>query len=472
MQLSDRRALLVLGDFVLLCVALGAALWSWTQWDPARFRNDPWWPDPAWILLPLLWIGIGAVTGWYELPAISGVSSMWKEIGLAALLLLLLYALVYFFAPRQSLPRAFVLLYLATGLILLISWRVFYALLFSRARLRRRLLIVGAGAAGATVLDLLQDVGGKMFDPVGFVDDDARKQAIKPSGFPVLGSANNLAEICRAHQVAEVIVAITRDIAPEVLEQVLLVQERGVQVTPMPLLYESLTGRVAIEHVGDNWFVALPLSHPELEVAYSFVKRLFDVTVAAVGVSIFALLIPWLAVAIKIDSRGPVFYRQTRLGRNGRPFSLLKLRTMVPSAEKQGQAVWAAARDPRVTRVGRVLRATMLDEMPQLWHVLKGEMSIVGPRPERPELVEPLEDRIPYYRLRHAVRPGMAGWALLHQGYANSTEDAVAKIEYDLYYIKHQSLWLDLQIILRTIGRGLTFRRSEARVGRSKMTLD
>lgn len=134
---------------------------------------------------------------------------------------------------------------------------------------------------------------------------------------------------------------------------------------------------------------------------------------------------------------------------------------MVQDAEAEGQAVWAEERDPRVTRVGRFLRLTMLDEFPQLWNVLKGEMSFVGPRSERPELVAELEQKIPFYRLRHAVKPGMAGWALLHQGYARSVEESLVKLQYDLYYIKHQSLWLDLVIVLRTIGRALSFRRAE-----------
>jgi len=165
-----------------------------------------------------------------------------------------------------------------------------------------------------------------------------------------------------------------------------------------------------------------------------------------------------VALASLVDSPGPIFYHQDRVGQGGRVFRLAKLRTMVPDAEKVDGAVWAQSRDPRVTRIGRILRAAHIDELPQFLNVLRGEMSVVGPRPERPEFVVQLEDKIPFYRLRHAVRPGMAGWALITAGYGSSVEDALIKVEYDLFYIKQQSVALDLLILVRTLGRMVLFR--------------
>jgi exopolysaccharide biosynthesis polyprenyl glycosylphosphotransferase len=187
------------------------------------------------------------------------------------------------------------------------------------------------------------------------------------------------------------------------------------------------------------------------------IKRAMDIVLASLGMLFLAPFFPFIAAAIYLDSPGPIFYRQERVGKGGRIFRVYKFRSMVPDAEK-GRAVWAKEDDPRVTRVGRILRRTHVDEFPQFLNILKGEMSAVGPRPERPEFVEELAKEIPFYRMRHAVKPGMAGWGLVKQGYGASKEDALLKLQYDLYYIKHQSLWLDIVILLKTIVDTLTLR--------------
>jgi lipopolysaccharide/colanic/teichoic acid biosynthesis glycosyltransferase len=232
-------------------------------------------------------------------------------------------------------------------------------------------------------------------------------------------------------------------------------------VIPGERLYEEITGRIPLELMGDQWERVLPLGHVGHGGLYGMTKRCLDVLMALVGLSIFAILFPVAALAIYLESGGPIFYRQARVGFGGRIFQLVKLRTMVKDAEAQGAAVWATVNDPRVTRVGRILRALMVDEFPQFYNVLRGDMSMVGPRPERPELVADLEKHIPLYRTRHSVRPGMAGWALANAGYGRSVSDALVKLQYDLYYIKHQSQYLDLLIILKTIGRALLLRRGE-----------
>jgi len=226
--------------------------------------------------------------------------------------------------------------------------------------------------------------------------------------------------------------------------------ELGVEIIPMPVLFEQLTGQVPVEHVGDNWYVAMPIEHPGTAALWPLVKRLMDVVLASSGLFLLALATPFIALAIYLNSPGPIFYSQWRVGKGGRRFRAYKFRSMVPGAEK-GQAVWAGENDTRATHVGRILRRTHVDEFPQFLNILKGEMTAVGPRPERPEFVEELAAEIPFYRVRHAVKPGMAGWALVKQGYGASKEDALLKLQYDLYYIKHQSLWLDIVILLKTI---------------------
>jgi lipopolysaccharide/colanic/teichoic acid biosynthesis glycosyltransferase len=230
-----------------------------------------------------------------------------------------------------------------------------------------------------------------------------------------------------------------------------------VDIILMPVLYEQLTGRVPIEHVAAQWCVAMPVGHPGTHGLWPLVKRFIDVVLASIGLALLGLALPLIAAAIHLDSPGPIFYLQERVGQGGQRFHLFKFRSMVSEAESD-RAIWASRDDPRVTRVGRLLRATHLDEFPQFVNILKGDMSAVGPRPERPEFVEELATEIPFYRVRHAVKPGMAGWGLVRQGYGASRDDAVLKLQYDLYYIKHQSPWLDLVILLKTIVHTITFR--------------
>jgi exopolysaccharide biosynthesis polyprenyl glycosylphosphotransferase len=276
--------------------------------------------------------------------------------------------------------------------------------------------------------------------------------------YPVLGDRTALPTLIAQHRVSTLILAITREVDGNLLQILMDCLELGVEIVPMPVLYEQLTGRVPIEHVGENWYVAMPVSHPLTRPFNRAIKRAMDIALASIGLLVMAPLFPFIALAIYLDSPGPIFYTQERVGQGGRIFRIYKFRSMVPKAER-GKAVWAQVDDPRVTRVGRFLRRTHLDEFPQLWNVLRGEMSVVGPRPERPEFVAELAREIPFYRVRHAIKPGMAGWALVRHGYVASKEEAMIRLQYDLYYIKHWSPWLDLVILLKTVmdtlaGRG------------------
>jgi lipopolysaccharide/colanic/teichoic acid biosynthesis glycosyltransferase len=243
----------------------------------------------------------------------------------------------------------------------------------------------------------------------------------------------------------------------EVLRAVLECYERGARILPMPALYEQVTGRVPVEHIGDRWLVALPLDR-DTRTLYRPIKRAIDVAVSVVGLLLLAPLFPFLALAIKLESPGPVFYRPERLGRGGRPFRLWKLRTMVANADRVGDPTFTGKQDSRVTRIGWLLRAAHVDELPQFLNILKGDMSLVGPRPER--YVKELEEQIPFYRMRLAVKPGTAGWALVKQGYAEGKAGTLVKLQYDLFYIKRQSFYLDMVILIRT-AITMLFRRGQ-----------
>ncbi len=458
LQLSERKTLLIVIDLAMVTFAGLFALWVWTVRDPRLIFSPVFIVSQAhWLLiLAALWLLSAFLNDFYNLRLAANLRSVWLALFRITALILLIYVAVYFLSPPRSLPRGIVLYHCAATFGLVGVWRTIYSVLLGRPFFRRRAIIVGAGQAGQTIVRAIQENLPSEYQLVGYVDDDPSKQG-RVEGIPVIGSRRHLLSLVRETDVSEIILAITHTVHGELIQAIMDCQEQGVQITLMPLLYEQITGRVPVEHVGDRWSLVLPLDHAAIGGLWPFLKRAMDILIAGLGLIIFALLSPILALAIYIDSPGPIFYTQERVGKGGRIFRVIKFRSMIPNAEETG-AAWAEENDPRVTRVGRFLRRTMMDELPQLINVLRGEMSIVGPRPERPIFADELAEQIPFYRARHAVKPGMAGWALVNYGYSSSVRDALVKLQYDLYYIKHQSIYLDLLILAKTIGAMITFK--------------
>jgi lipopolysaccharide/colanic/teichoic acid biosynthesis glycosyltransferase len=257
--------------------------------------------------------------------------------------------------------------------------------------------------------------------------------------------------------VDEIILALPRGrpIPKNLNEAIMDCYELGIPVTNMLTIYERLTGRVPVEYVGWDVETITAYEDKPLKRLYAFLKRVTDLALSVVGLVCLAVLIPPIILANRLTSPGTLFYRQERLGKGAKPFQMFKFRSMIPEAEDLEGAVWAQTDDHRVTLAGRWLRKLHLDELPQVINVLRGDMSIVGPRPERPQFVGLLDREIPFYRARHFVVPGITGWAQIHQDYGSSVEDAQIKLEYDLYYIKKKGLYLDLVIMLRTITKVL-----------------
>jgi exopolysaccharide biosynthesis polyprenyl glycosylphosphotransferase len=328
-----------------------------------------------------------------------------------------------------------------------LCWRLILIHL-RRSRKPLPMIILGAGKSGRTLWEALRQ-GGE-YEVVGFLDDDKTKWGKVIHGLAVLGGIDRLPELVKAHGIQKVVVAITRHVRQEIYKLLVDAKFDGVVVYDMPSFYQRLLGKVPVLHVSDMWFVYADLYGVSKNLYTIKVKKLLDRVFGLVGLILALPVMAAIAVSIKIDSRGPVFYRQDRTGLDGAAFTLLKFRSMIKEAEKNG-AVWATEKDPRVTRVGKVIRLLRIDELPQIWNVLKGEMSLVGPRPERPEFVRDLAEQIPYYSLRHSVKPGLTGWAQINYRYGASKDDAMEKLQYDLYYIKNMSLLFDLQILLKTV---------------------
>ncbi len=448
---GERRLLLVGGDLVvvglltLVALRLGAYRSEW-PWSTSFVLEHAGW----FLVLGGLWVLLAGANGLYDLRrapdrwAIAVLSSK------VSAQILLLWAVLYFIPPPWTLVRHVAVFFSAAAALVMPLWRLAYASVFSRSEFRRRALIIGAGWAGRELYAAIRSEAQLSFEVLGFVDDDPRLRDTEVEGVPVVATSSEMVAEARRLGASELVLAVTHRLSSDLFAALMDAREQGYAVTPMPLLYEEMTGRVPVEHIADQWAVALPLDPPESRGLYPLVRRAADLVLASIGLLLLTLLLPLVGPLIKLTSAGPVFYRQTRVGRGGTPFGLLKLRTMVADSEPQGP-VWAEPGDPRVTAIGRLLRRTRLDELPQFVNVARGEMSVVGPRPERPEFVSELAGEIPFYRARHAVRPGLTGWATVNQGYAGSRDEALVKLQYDLYYIKHQSLFLDAYILLRTI---------------------
>ncbi|RMG72248.1 MAG: exopolysaccharide biosynthesis polyprenyl glycosylphosphotransferase, partial [Chloroflexi bacterium] len=252
-------------------------------------------------------------------------------------------------------------------------------------------------------------------------------------------------------RIAELIITTIPDMDDDIFRGVMQAYEIGVSLVTMPVLYARLTGRVPVRYIQNSWALVLPISGQSIFNPYPFLKRVMDISLSLIVLIVLLGLLPILAVLIRLDSKGGVFYSQIRTGMNGKPFRIYKFRTMRSDAEADGQARFSVKGDPRVTRMGRIMRPTRLDELPQVWNVIKGDMSIVGPRPERPEHIRRLEQQIPFYRTRLVIRPGLTGWAQVKYQYGSTDEDALVKLEYDLYYIRNQSILLDINILIRTV---------------------
>lgn len=458
---TERRGTLFFGDLLVSILALFLALYFWAQGDAWldfswAFLNER---VPVWFyFLPVVWLLLLIES--YDMRRSTARLESLKELALAAGVSLALYLVVFFVAPgnNEGLPRLAVIYFIGFVFILTLIWRFTYISLFNAPQFLRRVLIVGAGRSGTELAKIITNTWPPPFFTVGFVDDDPAKQALDINGFKVLGTSADLFDVVLKHQVTDLVFAISGEMNPATFEKMLEAEERGVEITSMQVVYEELLGRVPIFLLRSDWVLRSFVDQYHVGGFHELAKRLIDIVGGFVGTLIFLLSIPIIGTIILISSGSPIFYAQVRLGKNGRPYTILKYRSMVKDAEKDGVARPAEPNDDRTTFVGRIIRKTHLDELPQFFNVLKGEMSLVGPRAERPELVGDLQKHIPFYRARLFVKPGLTGWAQVNYGYAHDIESNAIKLEYDLYYIKHRNILLDFNIIVRTVGTVIGFR--------------
>ena len=441
-----RKAFSVLIEGCLLVFAFVVA-------SAARFHGDPFKNE---LLLPKALVSALLIqiclyyTDLYEDHAMRRRIEIFLRFGQAFMAAILLLSLVYYAVPELSVGRGILSIYLPLGLVLLLAWRALYLWLAGREALADNVLIVGTGPSARLIAQEMLRLTPLGFRIVGFIGEqraEVGKHIVNPA---VIGVGEELQGLVQRHRVNLILVALDDRRGKMPVAELLTCRLAGVRVEEAPAFYERLTGRIMVKNLRPSWLVfSQGFNKPRL---LRNSKRFGELVVAALLIALLSPLLALIALLIKLDDPGPVLYGQTRVGEKGRVFTLYKFRSMKADAEAVSGPVWASRDgDPRITRVGRWLRKARLDELPQLVNVVRGEMSFVGPRPERPHFIEHLNRVIPYYNERHSVKPGITGWAQIKFGYGSTIEEAEDKLEFDLYYIKHMSLIFDLGILLDTL---------------------
>ena len=356
-------------------------------------------------------------------------------------------SVIYFIVPTATFWRSSLLYSMGVAAVLLIALRILVGKMIGGQAFKRRVVVLGAGARAAR-LKALAATPGAGFVVVGYISMSEPARVI-PEAI-ARDAIYNLADHVVLLNASEVVLALEERRNALPLKDLLRIKTTGVHVNEISTFLERETGRVDLQSVNPSWLIFSD-GFSSGRMLSSMFKRLFDITASLILLTLTLPLIIVTAIAIKFESKGPAFYRQRRVGLYGVGFDCVKLRSMRQDAEVAGKAVWAEKDDPRITRIGRIIRKLRIDELPQTWSVLKGEMSFVGPRPERPQFVEDLEQQLNYYAERHMVKPGITGWAQINYPYGASIEDSRQKLEYDLYYAKNYSPFLDLLILLQTI---------------------
>ena len=406
----------------------------------------PIWPRAV-LFAGVTLLGLAAL-GLYQLRQRARFTGILVRLLIAVLLAQASIALIFYLAPSVYVGRGVIGLAGIFAFVGLALDRYVFLLVVDEDVFKRRVLVWGAGARAATITNRLRRRSDQRgFKIVGFVrapgdgPDVPDRQIVQPE--------ESLVSLAMRHKVEEIVVAPDDRRGGLPIAELLECRIRGIEVCDILAFFERESGRVHVGLMQPSWLIFSRGFRSDLVRLAS--KRLFDLLVST-GVLVVALPIALLtSLAIFLEDRGPILYRQMRVGRNGRPFPMLKFRSMSVNAEPNGEAVWAAQNDPRVTRVGALIRKLRIDELPQVLNVLVGQMSFVGPRPERPEFVKELAQAIPYYPERHSVKPGITGWAQVRYRYGSSEQDAQDKLEYDLYYVKHHSLAFDLMVLLQTV---------------------
>lgn len=453
-EISERKVLLRIFDviFVLGMLFLVSDIFNF---DYFRISAQRW----VWsIVLATYLLLFSMIFELYNLQKASSLTKTTKNIILATSITVLFYLFTPFYTPPLPKNRIQIVIFFGTIALTLFLWRLAYIKLISAPRFFKRILVVGDSFDIDLIAEALQK-SDPNYQVIGFVNTDNE-------GLENIEIANALEikvddirdAIVKMH-INEIVVAssYSEGVMLPLYNKLIILLEEGFPIREYTQVYEEVTQRIPVQHIDKDFYKFFPFSRSNQNKFYLFYHRFFDISTAIIGMVFFGLSIPLISLLNLVANRGPLFYKQERVGKNGNTFSIIKYRTMVPNAEAAG-AQWAQKNDKRITPFGKFLRKTRIDEIPQFYNVLKGEMSIIGPRPERPVFVKELSEIIPFYETRHVVKPGLTGWAQVNTEYGSTLAGSLEKLQYDLYYIKHRSFYLDVSIILKTLSTVLFYR--------------
>lgn len=370
-----------------------------------------------------------------------------QALGAAAILL----AIVYFIFPNFIISEGIFIISIAIIIVLIVSWRIGYTHVLRLGLFNQKIIVIGSSSTAYEITNEIQDKKDSGYEIASIISRSEWSEQVCnfKVGMICQSSYENICEIAEQLKVKKIVVALKEKRGSLPIKQLLKCRVNGIDILDGNTFYEMLTGKIIVDQINPSWLI-FSKGFQKTNIQ-RMLKRTFDLFISLIMLILLIPLIILTAILIKLDSRGPVFFSQERVGEKRKPYMVHKFRSMRIDAEKVTGPVWARENDDRITKVGQFIRKTRIDEIPQLWNVLKGEMSIVGPRPEREYFVRELENIIPYYSERFSVKPGLTGWAQIRYGYGATVEDAIEKLNYDLFYIKNMSALMDIMIVARTV---------------------
>jgi sugar transferase (PEP-CTERM system associated) len=384
----------------------------------------------------------------YDFRKTSSFGHFFIHLGQALILASCALVIIFYVIPTLEVGRGILAIALILSAIFLTIWHTLLRLYFGLRSPRSNVLVVGTGRLARELVTEILRHAELGINVVGFADDNPANIGVSIVNPKVIGLCQDLPKIVTDHKVDHIAVELQDRRGHLPIEDLLTLKTQGIAIEEATSLYERVTGKIALENLKPSWMIF----NPGFEVSNSAMlrKRILSILISLLLLAFTFPVLILVVILIKLDSKGPAFHKQERVGMNGKTFVLWKFRSMKVNAEDETGPVWASKNDPRVTRIGRLLRRLRIDEFPQLYNVLRGDMSLVGPRPERPLFVKELLESIPFYHLRHAVKPGVTGWAQINSDYTNSVKGAMEKLQYDLFYVKNMSLLLDMLIVFET----------------------
>ena len=453
-EVSERKILLRIVDLVMVFLGVyGLSVFFDFEYIIVSTDNSV-----ALVVLAIYISIFGTIFEIYDPQKASQLDTTFRNVVVTTSTVVLFYLLTPVITPYLPLERIQIVYFYITIIIAILIWRVIYINLIESPRFYKRVILVGEVS---NIDGLLNALGTS--DPnyriIGFINSEvSTSDSIKYTGLKEF-EAKDFLDIIEKEKISEVLVASfnTEAIMAEVYHDLMLLIERGFKIRDYTQVYEEKLYKVPVQFVGKDFYKYFPFSRSNENKLYIFFQRTSDIIFSIIGLTLGFAFLPFILLGNVLGNRGPLFYSQERVGKNSKPFKILKLRSMIVNAEEDG-VKWAQKNDKRITAFGMFLRRSRLDEIPQFYNVLKGDMSVIGPRPERPFFVNELSRIIPFYETRHIIKPGLTGWAQVSTRYGSSIDDSLTKLQYDLYYIKHRSIFLDFNIFIKTMSTVLYYR--------------